>query len=505
MDTVTPTIQYQAQSIIYRTPNLRYFIGASKQLGAKNDRTLIPPDFVLSWCPKLEYYVGDGSYNNGEDFIRDAFTQSSTLLSSAATTTNSHSNNNNNSDNQQRAFQYFCVGNVCDTGQIISVLRKYKDTLKHLKIAQSSDRRHIFQAIPMQQLCTLYCNNINYSMKSIVTLLNSCRNTIQEVQLQHDTEPHILDLLTLQSLQKLPQLRALTIKRVAFTDENSVVTLLTQLPLLENLILEEEKLVTLPEEAAPLSENLRRLTPVETHIISNEDESLLEGPNFFAPLAQCGPNLESVTLKCHGDIGIQFTMLDALAALPSLKSLHVEFIGNYQNQGFHEEKEEQQMLKFLNSFLHRCDNDMNNNITTITSPPKIEKMTLYGVSKLTYNILNILGDFTNLQDFTVLLSGPFPGNRERVVSSDSPLCNVDLSGVWELLRKSKKLKRILFMRMILLGEGIPSIYLTKKLAEQQQDDFQLRKYVVKPGNNQPLFRGKMVIQQIVKIINMDYQ
>lgn len=62
--------------------------------------------------------------------------------------------------------------------------------------------------------------------------------------------------------------------------------------------------------------------------------------------------------------------------------------------------------------------------------------------------------------------------------SDSGCLNVDLDGVLELLRKSKKLKKVVFRDVISSGIQLPSDYIKEKLTEQR-DDFQLRKYIVK--------------------------
>ncbi|KAI7854585.1 hypothetical protein BDC45DRAFT_535168 [Circinella umbellata] len=118
----------------------------------------------------------------------------------------------------------------------------------------------------MQQLRTLHCEYIDYNRESLVTLLNTCCNTIQDVKLQHSTKVDILDVATLQSLETLPELRMLTIKPARFVNTSSMLALLKRVPALENLILIEEKIVTLSEEAVSFLRNLRHLALEKTYI-----------------------------------------------------------------------------------------------------------------------------------------------------------------------------------------------------------------------------------------------
>ncbi|KAI7854582.1 hypothetical protein BDC45DRAFT_507609 [Circinella umbellata] len=527
-DTVTPIIQDQIQSIISRSPNLRYFIGAHKHVCKPNPKTLILPKLILTKCPKLEYYVGDGSYEQGEKFIRDAFLQSLALLSTTSIATNSNNNNSSNrdrdNDRQQSLFQYFSVFVHSNIIEICFVLRKYKDILKHLKIigTRSEFRKgpdlwtYTFQNYSMQYLRTLHCENINYSMESIVTLLNTCCNTIVEVQLQHRTRAHELDVATIQSLETLPQLRTLAIKPVTFEDDSSVVALLIRAPALENLILKQKKSVTLPEEAAPLLKNLRHLSLSKTYNPSQDGTRfagpLLSSPDFFISLAQSVSKIESVTLKGGKDIdigkgiSIPFTILHALATLPSLKSLDVGGVQRYFNGEINKEKEEQHMLQFLNNFLRGCDDNTNSNKTTVaSSSTEIENLTLYDVSKLTYNMLNILCNFNSLQNLSVFFATDCDwDNSESPTPSYTTCMNVDLYGVLDLLRKCRKLKRVVFTRVKSYGEHPPSVYFEEKLVEQQQNNLQLRKYIVNPGRYFDSGKNNIKLESTVEIINTRY-
>ncbi|KAG2220797.1 hypothetical protein INT45_012466 [Circinella minor] len=475
---------------------------------------LIPPGFVLSRCPQLEFYAGDGSYGDRKNFIQDALTPRSAILLSTTTTTNSSNNNdtnsNGNNNKQQSPFQYFCPGENYNTDQIISVLRKYKDTLKHIKMffpapGSPFDYTDIFESIAMQNLRTLCCDIMDYSMVSIITLLNTCHNTIQEVQLQANDDSYILDAPALQSLQTLPQLRTLAIKPITFADESSVVALLKRLPALENLILKQNKPITLPKEAGPLLKNLRHLTLTRGYTWERDETQrecrLLKDSNLFVSLAQSGSKLESVKLKSCKDDGISFLILDSLADFPLLKSLNVRGIDRYFNGERNEEKEEQHMLKLLNRFLYGPANSINNNITAVPST-KIENLTLSQVSKLTYDMLHILSDFVNLQTLEVILSGGY-GNDKNVspVLPDGELLNVNLCGIMELLRKCKKLKRVNFQPMISFGEHLPSYYLEEKLAEEQKDNFQLQKFIVQ-GPELPFYDKNLEVS--VEIINIHY-
>ena len=133
--------------------------------------------------------------------------------------------------------------NNYNTAQFFFVLRKYKDTMKYLKLVGSDLEfrknayfwTYKFQKISMQQLRTLHCEYINYNRESLVTLLNTCCNTIQEVKLKRNTKIHILDVAALQSLETLPELRMLTIKPARFVNTSSMLALLKRVPALENL------------------------------------------------------------------------------------------------------------------------------------------------------------------------------------------------------------------------------------------------------------------------------
>ncbi|KAG2220805.1 hypothetical protein INT45_012474 [Circinella minor] len=354
-------------------------------------------------------------------------------------------------------------------------------------------------------------------MDSIIALLNTCSNTIQDVQLQLNShQSHILDLTTLKSLQTLPQLRTLAIKPVTFVNKYSVVALFKRLPLLENLIFNVKKSVPLPEEAALLLKNIRHLILEDTYIL-NEHEPRLVGPllvspNFFISLSQSGSKIESVTLKDGKDIGtgngvgIPFLTLHGLGSLPSLKSLDVRGLERNFNGERNEEKEEQHMLKFLNNLLHGCDNNTNSNkITVASSPTKIEDLILYDLSKLTYNMLNILTFFPNLQKLVVYMAIDDDwDNIESPVSSDSMCLNIDLYGVLELLHRCKTLKRVSFIWPKSCGKRLTSAYLQDKLAEQQQNSSQLRKYIVYDGVFYEAGENDMKVENSVDIINTQY-
>ncbi|KAI7847303.1 hypothetical protein BDC45DRAFT_526540 [Circinella umbellata] len=478
-------IQHQARSIIDRSPNLRYYIGSYYNGCGSDPRMSITPEFVLSRCPQLEYYAGDGSYGDSSDFIEDVFTPWSAI--SLSTKTLAHSSNSNdtkssdNNNQQQSPFQYFCLGHGWNTNQITSVLRKYKDTLKHLKFflppeGGSFDYINIFETISMQHLRTLYCYSTHYSMPFIITLLNTCRYTIQEVQLQGDDDSYILDVSTLQALQTLLQLRTLVIKPITFADESSVVALLKRLPALENLTLKQNKSLTLPKEAGTLLKNIKHLTLTRDEA-REEDETRLKDQIFFVSLAQSGCKLESVKLKSRNR-DISFLVLDALANFPSLKSLNVNDIDWCFNGNFDEEKEEQHMLSFLNRLRFGPANSINNNVPVVPST-KIENLTLSSVTKLTYDMLYILSDFVNLQTLEIDLSrGQEENGNVSPELLDGGWLNVDLCGIMELLRKCKKLKKVVFQAVRAFGEHLPSYYLEKKLAEEQKDNFYLQKFVV---------------------------
>ncbi|KAI7848105.1 hypothetical protein BDC45DRAFT_524317 [Circinella umbellata] len=455
--------------------------------------------------------------------MREALIQSSASSLSTTLVTNNNKNENssissdkNNDAKRQNALQYFSVADNWNASQIISILHKYKDTLKHVKFGMtnylespngSDGWRHIFQTISLRQLCTLHCDILDCSIESIITLLNTSCDTIQEVQLQSfQYEPTILDAPTLERLEILPQLQTLSITNFTFVDASSMLVLLKRLPSLENFTFLLDKPFALPAQAAPLLKNLRYIT-LEIHNDTYEGSSvrpLFVNPSFFVSLAQCGSKLRCITLKSGNYVDIPFIVLDALAALPSLEFLDVNAIERYSNGKHDEEKPEQHMVKFLNKCLG-FDNNFNSNIAKIASSTTIKHLTLHRVSKLTFTMLDILGDFSNLENLHISLDESIYQDENQSLAVSVKTClNLDLCGVLDLLRKSKKLKNIVFEGMVSF-EHPSSYYLKKKLVEQQQTNIQLRKFIVKPGNHAYSGENNMKFEDSVKIINIHYQ
>ena len=210
-DVHSHSVKCQVRSIICKSPNLRYFIGASSRSYPEGSKILAPPEFVLEKFPELEYYAGDGTYHR-----REVLTESSPLLPAPATINNNNNSSSRSLDQRQQQqhspFHHLDVLNIWDPNQIIFILSKYKDTLKYFKLGQmplprdyQSHSTHTFQAIQLQQLRTFDCDVHIYSKESIITLLNTCRSTIQEVQLKHFGDQQ-LDVPTPERLQTLPQL-----------------------------------------------------------------------------------------------------------------------------------------------------------------------------------------------------------------------------------------------------------------------------------------------------------
>ena len=136
IDEASHVTQCQAQSIIRR-----YFIGALIDGCSTDPRIFISPEYVLTKCPKLEYYASDGSYDSQQNFIHEALIQSSatSLLTALATSNTNYSNNSEDQLEQQqpRPLLYFSVCDNENTSQIMSLLLKYKDTVKHLRLNQN--------------------------------------------------------------------------------------------------------------------------------------------------------------------------------------------------------------------------------------------------------------------------------------------------------------------------------------------------------------------------------
>ncbi|KAI7854622.1 hypothetical protein BDC45DRAFT_507692 [Circinella umbellata] len=513
----------QINSIICRSPNLRYFIDGNIFTSRTESEMLTSPELVFSRCPKLEYYVGNGKYEFRDKPMRGALIQSSTSTASLSTTMTTKSNHNktssNSSDNndqeRQNALQYLSISHNWSASQTISILRKYKDTLKHVSFGGTNSLKalsnpyrwmHTFQNIFLQQLHTLVCDNIYYNIEFIITLLNTCCDTIQEVRLYPVLyEPTMLDVPTLQKLQILPQLRTLSIINVTFLDDSSVLALFERLPSLENLTFRRSNSFKLPEQAAPLLKNLKHLTLLDVlnggSYSMRFESDLLVNPEFFVSLARCGSKLESVTLKSGSYVGIPFIVLNALASLPSLKRLDVNGIDRYFNEKCNDEKEEQQVVEFLKRCYFGFDNNINSNITKVAASTTIKHLTLHCVSKLTFTMLNILGDFTNLENLHISLDESiYRDNDQSLAGSDKTCLNLDLCGVLDLLRKSKKLKSVLFEEVASF-EYLSSYYLKNILVKQQQINLQLRKYSVEPSEY--YFESRISFENL-QIINKHY-
>ena len=225
--------------------------------------------------------------------------------------------------------------------------------------------------------------------------------------------------------------------------------------MLENLTLNERKQFALPEQAAPLLKNLRCLILEELYQLVERDEALalppLVSPALCASLSQCESKLESVGLKSFLDTGTPFSVLDALAALPPTKSLDVYGIARYFDRGLNEEKEKQHMVRFLNGFLRGRDNNINSSIKTPSTT--IEDLTFNHIYKLTYTMLNALGNLTSLQNLCISLVTLLYYNDDELLStSERVYLNLDLCGVLELLRNGRKLRRIVFKDVMSFGE-----------------------------------------------------
>ena len=370
----------------------------------------------------------------------------------------------------------------------------------------SSSWTHAFQTTAIQQLRALYLDNINCSMESIITLLNTCCNTIQELQLDRSGETQVLDKRILQRLQTLPQLGTLSLRRVKFADESSVLTLLSRLPTLENLIFKDWAPFILPEQAAPFLINLKHLTYEDTRQFFMSFSMLMD-PGVPVFLSQPGSKLETFSMTNLG-FNVPFRDLLALAALPSLKSLCVNIIAHsnhYINQEPNEEEKEQHLLEFFKAFLREGDNhNMRRSITT-ASTATIKHLIFDRVYKMTYARLSVLGDLTNLQSIDITFFGTHHlDNTKSLATADNACLSLDLCGVLELLRKGRKLRMAVFCLVISSGNHIPYDYLKTKLVEQKQSNFQLRKYVVKCINRDPL-STKMLFHNSMYIINTHYK
>ena len=147
------------------------------------------------------------------------------------------------------------------------------------------------------------------------------------------------------------------------------------------------------------------------------------------------------------------------------------------------------------------DNNSDRNLTTITLTPKIEALTLGGVYKLTYSILNVLGNLFNLQNVCIYLSMDYIDDNELLVTSDNVCSNADLCGILKLLRKASKLRKVVLKGVVSSGNHIPSHHLKKTLAEQQKNNLQLRKCVVIPTYRKCL----MDTENLFEIINLHFK
>ncbi|KAI9246750.1 hypothetical protein BDA99DRAFT_592358 [Phascolomyces articulosus] len=521
-----PSLDYQVQDIIKKCPNLRYYIGtAAGQPGALESlrRKAISLGYLMKWCPKLVYYVGDCTYYYNYHPQKNEFL----LPSSTSTTTN------DNSDDiylQQYPFYHLALCDHDNYDENIGYLNKYQDTLTHIKLVgypnhdedspSSYSYISVLNRIQTPHLRILHIEHVDFDLNSSISLLNTCHATIQEIYLGAITKItgntiQYLDKSMIQRLKILPRLCTLTLNHIQLTepDETTSMMLLERLPSLENLNIQEKSSLILSVQAVSLiKDHIKELKLKDPHYPANQ----IIPPETIDTLVSSGTLLETLEFNLKN---VPYQLLFSVARLPALKSLNVYWIessllwNRSKNHKEEEREHEKNLLQFIHLLLRRCSphqdcsttssssltvvhNKHSNAIpSTIQQPPSnIERLILYCVPSLSFDMLDALGDLPCLNQLVLAINRGSSLCRisttcTTVTSTDatfdnavSPkeyqneMMNIDLQGLMSLLRKSRRLKSLTFVGAQSSGARTPSEIIKAFYYKQEWIHDPLRQY-----------------------------
>ncbi|KAI9268110.1 hypothetical protein BDA99DRAFT_504857 [Phascolomyces articulosus] len=497
IDAAAPVIQHQAREIIQKCPHLQYYVGASMNSCAFLRDSVsygnITLDYLLKWCPKLIHYADNGSYDgfDGYDYDEQILRKKTTPIVSTSDNVNSN-NNNSTSGLIRQQQQKLCVRHLalCEGSSNRSRIDKYltdcQDTLEHLTIAEPESNANpsnwtsLFQTIQLSHLRTLHLERLKYDNSSIIALLNTCRNTINEAHINLRFGDPNLNTQTIQQLQTLSRLERLTLHCTTFNDTSSVVALLERLPNLRRFVLCNNTIFSLPEQSNPFIKNLERIEFWSVYAI--EQEVLI--PALFDSMIASSLHDDEYKLKkvrLMNVSNVTFPALIGLAKLSTLTSLEVMPIcthTSYTDVWTQRnevttmiEKDQQDLLYFVRTLLGRSfENSNNNQHSKKKTVSKIEQLKLGTFScHINYDILDALGDLPCLNRLILRLERVKDVTFSELVAQEKGLVNVDLSGIMELLRKGPKLKAVWFQGIASFGDRIPSDVIKDQiLLEQQQ-------------------------------------
>ena len=345
IDTVMDVDRRHLKSILQKSPNLRYFLGTEAGkfrlqtddiYVTLSDSSWVKSDHLFKWCPKLTYFIGNGSYEdpNGELIERRIIRS-----------TSDHEYDDMNEIREQEGIYHLAVSGDDDPNKNIPIiLEKHQKTLQYLSIAaydyyyEQSDWSSLFLSLCMPQLTTLICDNIEINPTALFTMISQCPTIGTLTWRSEDDLTELTDASLFTSLTTLLHLKILKLKGFAFLSETLSV-MLARLPALEKLEIYDTRLMA-PIQApnifsqCPLLNdlNLQNLyddyieverpilswaafpKPLTSSLSTNRED---RGPTFLLP------NVESARLKSIP--GVTYKLLISMCSnMPALKKLDVE-------------------------------------------------------------------------------------------------------------------------------------------------------------------------------------
>ncbi|KAI9494761.1 hypothetical protein BDB00DRAFT_871041 [Zychaea mexicana] len=434
-------------SILQKCPNLQYFIDASSATkhnepqpvdltyhpGHTNSSDVIRLKNIFSWCPNLVYIAKKSNY--GYVPYKDIMKSIVGEGPSAVAITNSALH----SQRKQSRLYHLAVSQSEGYDEIAQVLRNKQYTLEHLDLTTAQANRvdidwsPVFRSLQLPLLRTLICNT-HFDTAAIISMLNSCPSlNLMKLDYCHRR----IENVELQPLRILPRLHTFYLQRFMFMDELSVATLLQRLPGLEKLGIQDSS-ATLSDPT--IYKCLKHLKHLDLFAIDwgrrfgqqgqrSQGTGMVVSPAMFKYMAQYS-NLETVRLWRVPKI--TYELLSAIAHIATLRCLEVKL-------ACAPDGDEAELLWFAHKLREKS---------------MIEKLKLEPLRYLNYAVLSVLGDLPRLNTLSVWFGNGYT----------RPPMELDTSGVIQLLRKSKSLKKVVFDDAF-TRENLPGAIIQRRLQE----------------------------------------
>ncbi|KAI8147249.1 hypothetical protein BJV82DRAFT_598336 [Fennellomyces sp. T-0311] len=402
--------QQRLEPILRMCPNLRCFIGARSNImqlrgtGVSYNAIAVPLDSLFDWCPKVVYLESTCfCYVPKKVGQIEAF--------------------------RGHGLKYFGVCDGYGRDQVLRHLLKNQHTLEHLAFRKynpfhgNDDWSGVLQSLQLAQLRTLHFDDkIRFSASSLVAVLNECP-VLQELVVK--STPLMFDRAIIRPLRRMLHLHTLKSQSIAFDDEMTTIAMLERLPALETINLKAPSLELNFSKITQRLKHLKHLGLVYVRLKYDGEphESKLE------------------TIQLLNAPYITQQLLLAIASIPTLKRLHVNF---YQRS--HEEED------VLYLFANKTQNN------------SIESLKLRGVRRLSFAALSAFGDFSRLTELEML--EPFD---DQLITA--PI-QVDQLGLLQMLRKSTSLELLFFRKMVLVdGDQVVTSDQLVRLMKRELSDY----------------------------------